>query len=389
MASIFGSDSGGEGSRKFCKRRPTLKIDTFNLDLFSSRSYSETSQQQVTREFKFLDLVDQKMDQKMNQTKDLVQTGQVDPEKTTAQAVDNSGQWYRPILNGVQPAIELTDQFMAEMEKMRQMLDAIMDDFARLNVTRQSSGGCFHLSRISQLNSNLSFANDIQTPRLSAYEYSESTRFSYYESEQTRFSANGVVNTTDGNEINFSFEMEMARSFFREESFAYTEKGYALIDPLIVNAGVTTPKFSGVGFSFDLDLDGNPEEIQAPAWGTGFLALDKNKDGVINDGSELFGPSTGDGFGELAAYDLDKNFWIDENDAVFDDLTLYGLDENGEMHLTRIKDAGMGAIYLAGVDTNFDLKNKDNELLAKIKRSSIALNEDGSISSVQEADWTA
>jgi len=371
---------------KIVKRRPTLKIDTFILDLFSSRSYSETSQQQVTREFKFLDLVDQKMDQYLDQA----QTRQVAPQKTTEQAVDRTGQWYRPVLLEGQPAIELTDQFMAEMEKMRQMLDAIMDDFSQLNVIRHSSGGCFHLSRISQLNSNLTFTNDsLPAPRLSAYEYSESASFSYSESEQTSFSANGIVNTLDGNEINFSFEMEMARSFFREESFAYTEKGFALIDPLIVNAGVTTPKFSGVGFSFDLDLDGNPEDIQAPAWGTGFLALDKNQDGMINDGKELFGPSTGDGFGELAAYDLDKNFWIDENDAVFDDLSLYGMDESGEMHLTRIKDAGMGAIYLAGVDTAFDVKNKDNKLLAKIKRSSIALNEDGSVSSVQEADWTA
>jgi hypothetical protein len=193
----------------------------------------------------------------------------------------------------------------------------------------------------------------------------------------------------EGNAVDFLFEMEMERSFFREEAFSWTETGVTLIDPLIVNAGVTTPQFSGAGFSFDLDLDGKIEDIQAPAWGTGFLSLDKNRDGMINDGGELFGPSTGDGFGELAAYDLDKNLWIDENDAVFDELSLYGLDENGEMHLTRIKDAGMGAIYLAGVETAFDVKNKNNELLAKIKRSSIALNEDGSVSSVQEADWTA
>ena len=71
----------------------------------------------------------------------------------------------------------------------------------------------------------------------------------------------------------------------------------------------------------------------------------------------------------MGAYDLDQNSWIDENDAVFDELTLYGLDESGEMQLTRIKDAGMGAIYLAGVDTNFDLKNSENELLARIKKS--------------------
>ena len=182
------------------------------------------------------------MDQKITQNMDQVQTRQETPQETTEQAVDKSGQWYRPVLFEGQPAIELTDQFMAEMEKMRQMLDAIMDDFTHLNVIRQSPGGCFHLSRISQLNSNLSFTdNTPMAPRLSAYEYSESATYTYSESEQTRFSATGVVNTMDGNEINFSFEMEMARSFLREESFAYTEKGYALIDPLIVNAGVTTP----------------------------------------------------------------------------------------------------------------------------------------------------
>lgn len=363
-----------------------MKIENFNLNLFSSRSYSETIQQQVTREFKFMDLVDQKM----NQIRDQAQSRQSPSPGTAESSSGRNGEWYRPVLVQGQAAIELTDQFLAEMEKMKQMLDAIMDDFTHLNVVRQYPGGCFHLSRISQLNRHLSPGDVIQLPpRLSAYEYSQSVTHTSFESEQTRFSANGIVSTMDGNEINFSFKMEMARSFLREESFSWSEKGVTLIDPLIVNAGVTTPQFSGVGFSFDLDLDGNPEEIQATSWGTGFLALDKNGDGVINDGHELFGPSTGDGFGELAAYDLDKNFWIDENDAVFDELTLYGLDEDGEMRLTRIKDAGMGAIYLAGVDTAFDLKDKNNELLAKIKKSSIALNEDGSVRTVQEADWTA
>ncbi|MCA1785445.1 MAG: hypothetical protein LC657_05620 [Desulfobacteraceae bacterium] len=54
-----------------------------------------------------------------------------------------------------------------------------------------------------------------------------------------------------------------------------------------------------------------------------------------------------------------------------------------------LRHPGSGSIYLAGVETTFDVKNKNNEMLAKIKRSSIALNEDGSVSSVQEADWTA
>jgi hypothetical protein len=46
--------------------------------------------------------------------------------------------------------------------------------------------------------------------------------------------------------------------------------------------------------------------------------------GRIDSGSELFGPATGSGFGELAALDGDGNGWIDENDDAF--ARLRGLD---------------------------------------------------------------
>lgn len=57
-------------------------------------------------------------------------------------------------------------------------------------------------------------------------------------------------------------------------------------------------------FAFDIDLDGHADQIAFVGTGSGFLALDRNGDGEINDGSELFGPESGDGFAELAAYDL-------------------------------------------------------------------------------------
>mgnify|MGYP000465316364 CR=1 FL=1 len=51
--------------------------------------------------------------------------------------------------------------------------------------------------------------------------------------------------------------------------------------------------------------------------GSGYLALNKNGDGVINDGSELFGTASGDGFYDLSMYDEDGNGWIDENDHAY------------------------------------------------------------------------
>ena len=157
----------------------------------------------------------------------------------------------------------------------------------------------------------------------------------------------------------------------------------------MINLKTKPPQLSEAFFSFDIDMDGETEKLPSLMPGSGFLSLDKNKDGVINDGSELFGPSTGDRFKELSKYDLDKNLWIDENDDIFNELTIWENNEMGEMHLTKIKDAGIGAIYLANMQTPFDLRNEENQLQAKIKKSGIALNEDGSVSSIQEINWTA
>ncbi len=68
---------------------------------------------------------------------------------------------------------------------------------------------------------------------------------------------------------------------------------------------------------FDLDGNGKIEEIYFPAKGSGFLAIDLNEDGIINNGFELFGPATANGFEELAKYDEDSNRWIDESNSIF------------------------------------------------------------------------
>ena len=83
-------------------------------------------------------------------------------------------------------------------------------------------------------------------------------------------------------------------------------------------------------FFFDIDADGKKDEISELAAGSGYLALDHNNDGKINDGSELFGPESGDGFADLAEYDDDGNGWIDENDAVWKKLKIWCRNKKGE-----------------------------------------------------------
>lgn len=354
-----------------------MKIDSFDVNLSSSRTYTESHFQEITHKFSFVDLMDLKLENQQEPVREVEDVG-----PGILQVAGGGSPWYQPVMVGGRPAVNLSDQFVSELQKMRQVMDSIMDSF------RNMMGHCrCSLDQVNQVYAMPIGRTD--RSRYVAWEYTQTQTRTYTESEQTRVQANGIVRTADNREIDFSMDMEMSRSFLKEEYFSRTEAGYALIDPLVVGADVDTPMLFGGQFSFDLDLDPDNglEEMSMPAPGFGFLSLDLNKDGKINDGSELFGPTTGDGFKELAAYDLDHNNWIDENDAVFDALTLWEPDQDNGMTLTRIKDAGIGAIYLASVASPFDLKNQDNELLARVGKTSIALSEAGEVLPVQEVDW--
>ncbi len=86
----------------------------------------------------------------------------------------------------------------------------------------------------------------------------------------------------------------------------------------------------------------------------------------MNDGRELFGPRTGDGFAELAAYDDDGNDWIDENDGIYDNLSIWTRDIQGNDHLSNLAEREIGAIYLSAVDSRFDLKDGANQLHGRV-----------------------
>jgi hypothetical protein len=209
---------------------------------------------------------------------------------------------------------------------------------------------------------------------------------SHYEAEQTQFSAQGMVKTADGRAIRFQLELAMSRTYYREETVSVRAGDAAAKDPLVINFAGQAAQLDGTRFSFDLDADGTEDSIAFVASGSGFLVLDRNRDGIVNDGSELFGPRTGDGFQELAQYDADGNGWIDEADAVFSELQVWTRDAEGRDRLTPLAAMGIGAIGLAHVATPFSLKTDDNALLGQVRSSSVYLNENGTVGSVQQID---
>lgn len=214
-------------------------------------------------------------------------------------------------------------------------------------------------------------------------EYTASATYS--ESESTSFSASGVVHTTDGAAVSFELGFTMSRSYSESTSVNVQIGDRRLQDPLVLDFSGTAAALSDAHFEFDLNSDGSKESLPLLS-GSGFLALDQNNNGRIDNGSELFGPTSGNGFAELAALDNDGNGWIDEADAAWSKLRVWQPDAEGGGQLQTLQQAGVGAFYLGTAATPFSINNAANETQGQMQASSIYLREDGSAGTLSQVD---
>jgi hypothetical protein len=143
--------------------------------------------------------------------------------------------------------------------------------------------------------------------------------------------------------------------------------------PIILTLDEGYPRLTGAEVYFDLSNCGTPQLLGWTAEGAreGFLVLDRNGDGHITSGAEMFGnytPLAGDpngalavdGFRALAAYDEaanggDGDGWITPRDRVYASLRLWvdmnhnGFTDTGE--LKTLSEIGVVAISLDARET--------------------------------------
>ncbi|MEJ2795151.1 hypothetical protein WAE56_17225, partial [Iodobacter sp. LRB] len=123
---------------------------------------------------------------------------------------------------------------------------------------------------------------------------------------------------------------------FTTDQISHLALGSPLILDLNKNGKVDTLSIAD-GVKFDLYASGEKVNTGWVGSGDGLLVMDRNHDGVINDGKELFGTSSvlssgekaADGYAALAGLDSNQDGTVDVKDDGFNDLRVW-LDENAD-----------------------------------------------------------
>lgn len=223
---------------------------------------------------------------------------------------------------------------------------------------------------------------DEQVPRRSAREVSWQNHVvqTVSESERTRVCGSGCVKTADGRQIEFDFSLNLVRDEMRTMTLD-SHGTMELRDPLMLSFDGKACELSNQRIAFDLDADGKAEEIPACGAATGFLVFDRNGNGKADDGSELFGVGSGNGFADLTKLDDDHNGWVDENDAAWGRLGVW----SGQ-GVSTLAERGVGALYTGAVEAPFTLKGDDDALLGQIRAAGLYLTEGGEVGHLQQVD---
>ncbi len=135
-------------------------------------------------------------------------------------------------------------------------------------------------------------------------------------------------------------------------------------DPIILDLdgdGIETVGL-GAGVLFDHNADGIKTGTGWVGKDDGLLVLDKNKNGVIDNGMELFGDNTllrngqkaKDGFAAISDLDLNQDGKLNSNDAAFSSLRIWqDINQDGISQANELK--SLSSLGISSINTNVSI----------------------------------
>lgn len=273
----------------------------------------------------------------------------------TVELSERGGEVVEEFMSNQQPD-RPTDQFNLQDEQKSPSLDAELSKLVALveSFTGKPMALSIYNQNLSQPFEEVNVDNSApEIPSQMAsliYQYKET----YTEQEKSVFNVSGSLTFSDGESLSINLAQYTDRTYFNEQSLSLQMGEVELVDPLVINLDGQTTQLTERSYEFDLTAQGEDTSIHFATGQSGFLAIDNNSNGNIDDGSELFGALSGNGYRELAEYDDDNNGFIDAGDAIFNDLLFFQKDERGQDRLSFLSSIGIGAIYIGYQSNPFE-----------------------------------
>lgn len=159
------------------------------------------------------------------------------------------------------------------------------------------------------------------------------------------------------------------------------------VDPIVITIGKASASLRGDNIDFDIDGNGTNENMAVLGQNDYLLSLDKSKNGIIDNGRELFGPSSGNGFLELGFLDSNHDNKIDNSDMNFNNLRLLEFSSTKQQFLHTLSSKGVESIYLSTSKTITQLSDENGNLRAEITEKGTVKLGNNSAGVVQHLDF--
>lgn len=165
--------------------------------------------------------------------------------------------------------------------------------------------------------------------------------------------ATGVVIVALYGEANFGSQFTRVVSNWLSDLFGVKmQRRDPLIIDLSVNSiGVSFTALAGSQVHFDLDSDGFAERTGWISTSSAFVVMDRNGNGTIDNGGEMFGDASQNGFASIGALDSNHDGIISSLDTEFANLKVWkDLNQDGISQADELK--SLSAAGVVSIDLN-------------------------------------
>ncbi|MBV1910398.1 MAG: hypothetical protein KUG78_13935 [Kangiellaceae bacterium] len=298
------------------------------------------------------------------QSRELVHPGTSSPRETIDKSADVSDLHVadpKDFANAIKHAIKnsLLHKLFSAIDRTDQgLFDGYNDNMSKVGASDSSDNSVDGSSVTYSYTSSFSESFELHFSN-NENSFSLDLNYSSSESQTISFKQNS-------DESSFSLEITSKRSFSFELSLEVTAVEQS--DPLIIDLDFSGFKFESIisDIQFDLDGDGELEFISNLSGEDAFLAIDKNNNGVIDNGTELFGDQEGakDGFAALKLLDSNSDHQINAEDQLFHQILLLKFNEYGMQNTRTLSEQGITTLSLNPTNNHQEYEN-DNLLVSQ------------------------